>query len=534
MRVPSKRTDLDAGKGSQTGSSFVMGDGLMGEKGISVPSDLEDEGDGGNPGTRGQTNAARKQQVPPGGMSTADTKHTAGAHRRQLVGAVEGNAPLKGSVRSGDESNAAKEGGDAGAAASSGASKLEGKEGGVDDVVDKDGGKAKELESTEVANGKEDEGRPAGGADEQDDSKDKDKEAAEDGKAWNKGEKKEHVDKLVVEEVDMVQVDLVIRDGSYSTVRDMHTYMQGLYRKSSGRLQLWTVCNSPECGMYMLSGLKDGAMGGPRGAELAADGLNKSAGGRPGEVMPYGLIGDGMQGPSSTNPYRVTPGGSGSARFSRDRCIFLMNLVVEKRVGGSAADGSVSSDGKWPGEEAGGDGGLDADEMRPAHRISMTGNITSNNCGFSLHVNATAMNFEVYYTKAMHYTLMVTAASFMQVLLLVRQIDYSNSRSSAVKVSLLTIGQQAVMDSYLCLMHLTTGQRNNVLLLALPSGFLACCSFPGQMMLLILLLHQAVQHVFAHAHMYARLAMCTAWVCHSRCPCGCCCILRRHRGGGAL
>jgi len=30
-------------------------------------------------------------------------------------------------------------------------------------------------------------------------------------------------------------------------------------------------------------------------------------------------------------------------------------------------------------------------------------------------------------------------------------------QSSAVKVSLLTIGQQAVMDSYLCLMHLTTG-----------------------------------------------------------------------------
>jgi len=67
------------------------------------------------------------------------------------------------------------------------------------------------------------------------------------------------------------------------------------------------------------------------------------------------------------------------------------------------------------------------------------------------------MNFEVYYTKAMHYTLMVTASSFAQVLLLVRQMDYSNSRSSAVKVSLLTIGQQAVMDSYLCLMHLTTG-----------------------------------------------------------------------------
>ena len=46
---------------------------------------------------------------------------------------------------------------------------------------------------------------------------------------------------------------------------------------------------------------------------------------------------------------------------------------------------------------------------------------------------------------------------FFPPFLQVRQIDYSNSRSSAVKVSLLTIGQQAVMDSYLCLMHLTTG-----------------------------------------------------------------------------
>ena len=280
---------------------------------------------------------------------------------------------------------------------------------------------------------------------------------------WDKGDKGK-MEKVVVEEVDMVQVDLVIRDGSYSTVRDMHTYMQGLYRKSSGRLQLWTVCNSPECGMLMLSGLKDATMGGARGADLlpGAVGLNKSAGRQDGDgdVSPYGLVTD-RSGVGAGSTYRMSGAGvggrgGGGRGSSRERCIFLMNLLVDKR--GPAMephlDDAAASDAS---DEDSGELGLDragAGEGLPAHHITLTGNVTSNNCGVSLHVNASAMNFEVYYTKAMHYTLMVTASSFAQVLLLVRQIDYSNSRSSAVKVSLLTIGQQAVMDSYLCLMQL--------------------------------------------------------------------------------
>eukprot|EP00961_Rhodomonas_salina_P037548 504688-Rhodomonas_salina.1 len=46
--------------------------------------------------------------------------------------------------------------------------------------------------------------------------------------------------------------------------------------------------------------------------------------------------------------------------------------------------------------------------------VQLAGNVTSQNCGIALHMNATAMNFEVYYSKAMHYTLMVTAAAFVQ------------------------------------------------------------------------------------------------------------------------
>jgi hypothetical protein len=52
---------------------------------------------------------------------------------------------------------------------------------------------------------------------------------------------------------------------------------------------------------------------------------------------------------------------------------------------------------------------------------------------------------------------MITALSFLQVMLLIRQMEATVTQSAAAKVSLLTIGQQAIMDAYLCLLHLTTG-----------------------------------------------------------------------------
>ncbi|KAF5744078.1 RING/U-box superfamily protein isoform 1 [Tripterygium wilfordii] len=78
-------------------------------------------------------------------------------------------------------------------------------------------------------------------------------------------------------------------------------------------------------------------------------------------------------------------------------------------------------------------------------------------CISTLSLNATSVNIEVYYNKAVNYTLMVTFVSFLQVLLLIRQMEHSNTQSGAAKVSILMIGQQAIMDAYLCLIHLTAG-----------------------------------------------------------------------------
>ncbi|KAE8075958.1 hypothetical protein FH972_014637 [Carpinus fangiana] len=78
-------------------------------------------------------------------------------------------------------------------------------------------------------------------------------------------------------------------------------------------------------------------------------------------------------------------------------------------------------------------------------------------CLSPLLINATSVNIGVYYNKAVNYTLMVTFVSFLQVLLLIRQMEHGNTQSGAAKVSILMIGQQAIMDAYLCLLHLTAG-----------------------------------------------------------------------------
>ncbi|CAM8995763.1 unnamed protein product [Rhodiola kirilowii] len=83
--------------------------------------------------------------------------------------------------------------------------------------------------------------------------------------------------------------------------------------------------------------------------------------------------------------------------------------------------------------------------------------VDDGDCFSPLQFNATSVNIEVYYNKAVNYTLMVTFVSFLQVLLLIRQMEHSNTQSGAAKVSIVLIGQQAIMDAYLCLLHLTAG-----------------------------------------------------------------------------
>jgi hypothetical protein len=60
-------------------------------------------------------------------------------------------------------------------------------------------------------------------------------------------------------------------------------------------------------------------------------------------------------------------------------------------------------------------------------------------------------------SKLINYVVMVSLSSFIQILVLMRQMEYTGTQAGASKMSLLTVGAQAVMDVYLCLIHLVAG-----------------------------------------------------------------------------
>ncbi|XP_060194288.1 transmembrane E3 ubiquitin-protein ligase FLY1-like isoform X3 [Lycium barbarum] len=68
-------------------------------------------------------------------------------------------------------------------------------------------------------------------------------------------------------------------------------------------------------------------------------------------------------------------------------------------------------------------------------------------CFSPMLLNATSVNIEVYYNKAVNYTLMVTFIAFLQVLLLIRQMEHSNTHHELPTVLILMIGKQAIMDA---------------------------------------------------------------------------------------
>lgn len=54
-------------------------------------------------------------------------------------------------------------------------------------------------------------------------------------------------------------------------------------------------------------------------------------------------------------------------------------------------------------------------ETLDASQILMNGTLVSRNCGLSVRISAASVQVEKYYSKAVNYTLMMTAVSFFQV-----------------------------------------------------------------------------------------------------------------------
>ncbi|KAF9101847.1 hypothetical protein BGX29_005179 [Mortierella sp. GBA35] len=82
----------------------------------------------------------------------------------------------------------------------------------------------------------------------------------------------------------------------------------------------------------------------------------------------------------------------------------------------------------------------------------------SPNCRLTIGVKKSeGMKRERFYSKAVNYAGLAGTVAFIQVFLLVRQMEYTLTPSSVSKVSYWTIAIQVFIDSYLCMLHLTTG-----------------------------------------------------------------------------
>ena len=117
------------------------------------------------------------------------------------------------------------------------------------------------------------------------------------------------------------------------------------------------------------------------------------------------------------------------------------------------------------------------DDLRKASVISR-GRLTSHNCGVAVALKATPADTAAYETKAVRYSAMTTLVALVQVSLTVRQMNAMSSSTAAARLSLLCIGQQAVMDAFFCLMHLTLGIMVEPLFNSFATaGFVQFCLF---------------------------------------------------------
>lgn len=132
-----------------------------------------------------------------------------------------------------------------------------------------------------------------------------------------------------------------------------------------------------------------------------------------------------------------------------DQCVSIVEMMLVNNTSKPGQKGEKD------------DENLDAATMlqKSMHHMKLEGTLASVNCGLYLKLDTTFQeeNLNVFFAKASRYAVIMTFIAMAEIYFLLRQLQISSTQATAAKVSLLTIGQQAIVDSYLCLGHLTVG-----------------------------------------------------------------------------
>ena len=87
---------------------------------------------------------------------------------------------------------------------------------------------------------------------------------------------------------------------------------------------------------------------------------------------------------------------------------------------------------------------------------SLDGRIVSENCDVELALATTAfrIDWDLLLPEATKYSVVITAICLLQIVLLFRQLHYTDTPALAARISLICIGHQAVLDALICIIHL--------------------------------------------------------------------------------
>lgn len=220
------------------------------------------------------------------------------------------------------------------------------------------------------------------------------------------------------EDMQHVRGELVLRDGVYVTESDVRMSFSGVFMPSRGKL----IAVAEETGDSERSG-GEGAV--PSGDPPSNPALRLAA-----EELLQGLRGGEDPAGAEVRAGAILEG----VEAAKAGCKYSLQLTFAPNS-----------------SEPAGDGG----EFMPP--VTATGSLSSSGCGVALSIAAGAADTERYQAKAVHYATMMTFVALTQVALTLKQLEAVASSAAAARVSLLCVGQQALLDAYLCLLHLTLG-----------------------------------------------------------------------------
>jgi hypothetical protein len=145
-----------------------------------------------------------------------------------------------------------------------------------------------------------------------------------------------------------------------------------------------------------------------------------------------------------------------------ENCFFNADLQTDKKDASTSDSPSGSSSGNKLVEKVQAQRKVVANMPRSEQGSVLTGLhgvVWSNNCNVAMNVTTGKihMDWGKAYMKAVNYAIMMTIVAMAQVGLLLKQLHHSSTQAAAAKLSVIAVGQQAAIDSYTCLLHLTGG-----------------------------------------------------------------------------